>query len=478
MPQIVFSMLHAESIEVLTTCMSNFLLFAKEPDLLVINTTNPDALKLKTESPKIFINQGQPRKAHGSDLLNAHIENWKFVCNLLKKSKEDFLFSTTASNSLFFRGYDKDAIVKSMSVPVNKPISEHSGWQYNAIKKSPSFLKSFGELYIHNQIEGFTTWSSSWKSISNAVDRLNYPSHKLEKDICLEEVLPLSVLALQKLPSTNICSMKWRQSRQGARFVTVGDLFVTNHSLPGHHCQYKWFDRNPSSVTTMAVSNKELNKTLSDVFGYANASDSVTKFQLASAFLNQLSIPQAKLDLGDCSFSRSVSEKLSRKVLRLNEGLTTAPFVYFESIPEGFSSELSIQISNTTATVISKSDTGTMTINADAYRDLKFYAVLYLPVPNDATDLYLTDFEYAFTNRDEQHRCFNNQEMLLNFGVLEESGKYEVVTPDYNSFGSQFLRPFTHFALRPPKKNHHRCFGVPIIANSGFRFSVRLNTKG
>lgn len=477
MTKIVFSLLHAESTEVLSTCISNFLLFADDSDFLVINSTNPCASNFDVACTRIFITQGAPRAAHGQGLLCAHIDNWKFACNMLQGAEQDVLFTTMASNSLFFRNYDKSAIVKSMSIADCKPLSEHAGWQYDVIRNSSSFKRSFGESFVHNQIEGFTTWFTSWKLISSAVDHLDYSSHKLAKEICLEEILPLSVLARENHPSTNICSMKWSQSRKGARFVTLEDLFVAAQSLPMHLCQYKWFDRQLDSIATRAVSDNILSKMLGDVFRYADTSCDAARFQLGSAFLNQLSLPKTKLELGNYRFNGSIGQRLSRKTLRLNEGLGVSPFVFFESIPEGFSSELSIRISGTTAVIFSTSEAGTVKVNVDAYLDLKFYAVLYLPIPNEVTGLYLTDFECVNKENGGRNREFSNQEMLLNLAILEDSGKYECITPDYNSFESELLKPFAHYRVKAPEKKNLRCFGIPIIPNTGFRFSIRYDSN-
>ncbi|MEY2620818.1 MAG: hypothetical protein RIT26_638, partial [Pseudomonadota bacterium] len=129
-PLFVFSLLHAESVECLDLCIRNFKLFAAPGDKLLISTSQDQVDEGHVQDPDIFIFKSGPRAAHGSDLLRSHIENWRFAQKTFYKGNENYLFITIASNSLFYRAYDKSAVLQSMAVTQAQAIGDMDGWQY------------------------------------------------------------------------------------------------------------------------------------------------------------------------------------------------------------------------------------------------------------------------------------------------------------------------------------------------------------
>ena len=475
-PLFVFSLLHAESLECLDLCIRNFKLFAAPGDKLLISSSNPQVEVTHVEDPDVFIFKSGPRSAHGADLLQSHIENWRFAQKTFYKGHENYLFITIASNALFYRAYDKGAVLQSMTVAQAKEMGDmNDGWQYETIRKCDSFMAAFGSRFVHCQIEGFATFGVAWGLIEEKFEELDYKKHALEKPICLEEVLPLVALAEFKQPSTHICQMKWDDSRQGRRFVTVKDLFVEGRQLPPHKCMYKWFDRRPETLASRLVTDARLNHcftTLYDEMADWGRKPTVS-VEMARSFLDSLAIPKSVIEHGSFYFEQAIDATLNRKLIRIKDGLSQSPFIYFEFLPDGFVAQLSIQIEGGKIDIRSTSSALTVKPNADAYMDLRFYAVLYIPIPEYVEQLFLTDFAHIDHGQMRYARKFDNREMMLNFGVLEHRGGYEVIYADANSFGSDWLQPFAYYDVSKTQNKGVRCFGLPIIPNTDFSYGMR-----
>ena len=472
-PVFVFSLLHAESLDCLQLCIDNFRMFAQPGDKLIINSSVRHGYEHPSPAPDVLIVEGKPRKAHGADLLAAHLDNWRTA--QARWGQQEFLFITLASNALFFRSYDKLSVIASMKVAQTKPLATQTGWQYEAIRKSPSFIQAFGEQYIHNQIEGFATWSTSWSAIERKFKALDYGAHRLEQEVCLEEVLPLAALAIEQLASTNICQMKWADSRKGRRFVTPHDLLVQGKQQPFHICLYKWFDRNPRSLASRLVSDQALHDQFKAFFDLAPqwGEDPAERLDLARAILDPLKLPDTVIDLGRHSFSANIDKSCDRKVIRLNEGLSRSPFLYMETLPPDFQARIQISIANGRVVIHSESPSLGLKVNPTLYYDLKFYVVLYLPIPESVTHLYLTHFERPRADDPSQFEPFDTREMVMNLAVLEHQGRYEVLQARASAFESDFLAPFALYDLQKTARAGVRCFGVPVIPNTRLAFELR-----
>lgn len=473
-PLFVFSLLHSESLECMKLCIRNFKMFASKGDKLIINSSVKHGYEHDVSDADVQIVRGAERKAHGADLLQGHMQNWRMAVAQFG-ADQDFIFVTMASNSMFYRAYNKLAVLASMGVSECKSLDAMSGWQYESIRKSESFLKAFGPHYLHNQIEGFTTWSSSWQAIERKFNELEYNKHTLEKQICLEEVLPLAVLSGNKLKSTNLCRMKWAESKQGRRFVTPHDLWIEGRRQPAQVCMYKWFDREAQSLISKMVSEELVHKSFSALYDQIEQIKPAIseRLELARSFLDEVTMPRSVIDVGSHHFSHSIDHSHDRKVIRINEGLGRSPFIYMESLPQDFSAQLTIEMAGGRVSISSVSDSINSKPNASAYYDLKFYLALYIPIPEDVEHLYLTNFRSLRADNQSANSEFSNNEMVLNFGVIEHKGKYEVMHAHACSFDSSFLKPFAYYNLAKTARAGVRCFGVPIIPNTGFSFEFR-----
>jgi hypothetical protein len=195
--------------------------------------------------------------------------------------------------------------------------------------------------------------------------------------------------------------------------------------------------------------------------------------ELVRSFLDGVSLPQSVIDNGSFHFNQTIDTTLSRKIIRIKDGLSQSPFIYLEFLPGVFKAELSIEIDKGRIDIRSSSSTLAVKPNADAYMDLRFYAVLYIPIPDHIEHLYLTDFAHIEHGQTRYARKFDNREMMLNFGVLEHRGGYEVIYADANSFGSDWLQPFAYYDLSKTQNKGVRCFGLPIIPNTDFSYVMR-----
>lgn len=470
----VFSLLHAESLSVLEQCIENFLIFSDEDDFLIVNSTNVECHQVSINSPRVVVVLGDPRQSHGDSLLMGHVENWKHVKRVCFNDENEFVFSTMASNSLLFKRYDKRKIIGSMRLPILNSLENMKGWQYDSIRKSGSFVKSFGENYAHNQIEGFTTAAYSWELISAEIAKLSFRDHVLQPQICLEEVLPLPVISKFGRVYTNICAMKWTESRQGDRFVNIRELFERSGKLP-HVCQYKWFDRVRPNLEVKIVTQRRLYATFNRFFEYIAHATSEEILRLAKSLLGFVKFPQVKFDIGYFKYGCNITSALSRKIVRLNEGLKRSAFLYFETLPDCFNSDLLVTVSGDIVYIKSSSVKQHTIVNASSYLDLKFYAILYIPLPRGVTSVLLTDFKYIDDVSDIDYIDFSNEEMLLNFCVLEQAGRYSQILADSNSYESNWLKPFALYRIPDNLSGDSVCFGVPIVPNANFKFSIRLD---
>lgn len=475
-PVFVFSLLHAESLEALEIFINNFRLFSHKEDFLIVNSTNPDIekFKLSTESSNsnITITKGQARKAHGETLLKGHIQNWRLAKDILGPDAKAFVFITVASNSLFFRAYDKKSILDTMTVKPLQNISKCTGWQYSTIKANKSFLEAFGEEYRHLQIEGFTSWSGGWEAIEKKFIALDYSSHSLKRHICLEEVLPLPALAEAKCESTNIGFVRWSKYKQGRQFAGIYDIWMDD-SFEKHICIYKWFERDEENLVSASVSDNSLNSVFNKFYSEPRVKNAGTieRIGLGRSFLDGIGIPSKVLYLGNYTWEQKIHSDFKRKILRLNDDVMgISPYIYFEALDEGFQTKLSINIERDRVQISSTTSELLNTLNESNYFKLNFYAVLYLPVPNNTTELWLTDW----INEDGKKSDFNSNSMFLNFGMFELDGKYKRAQATENSFGSPLLKPFSIYSLPKKESKKTRYFGIPFTPNCMFSFSIRV----
>ena len=476
LPIFVFSLLHAESLEVLEMFISNFSLYAHKEDVLIVNSTSPDIekfkLSTKNSNRNITIAKGQPRKAHGETLLKGHIQNWKLAKSIIGSDEKAFIFITVASNSLFFRSYDKQNILDTMTVQSTQNISKCTGWQYSTIKANKSFLEAFGEEYSHLQVEGFTSWSGGWEAIEKKFIALDYPSHNIKRPICLEEVLPLPALAEAEQESTNIGFVRWSKYKRGRQFASLYDIWMDD-SLDEHICLYKWFERDDKNLVSASVSDISLNSVFNKFYSEPRVKNAHTieKIGLSRSFLDGLDIPSAVLHIGSYSWEQRIDSDFKRKVIRLNDQVSgISPYLYFEALSEGFQSKLTVNIEGDRIYIASTTDDLLKTLNSSGYFKLNFYAVLYVPVPNNTTELWLTDW----ADEDSKNGDFNSNSMLLNFGMFEVDGKYKRVQAIENSFSSPILKPFSVYNFPKKESKRTRYFGIPIIPNSKFSVSIRV----
>lgn len=280
---IVFSTLFNESKDFLEILIKNFLIFSNEEDFFVINIGTSDLdIHVDLSSERIhFVKSNVERKKWGATLLNGHVENFQFSKTLFQD--QDFLFCTTASNSLFIKRYEKSRIIESLVDSAGKlqgvSLGEIGGWWWERIKKSDSVCSLLNnKSLVSSQIEGLLTYSENWDEISNLMPRLISASEGITDSevFPMEEFIPSTIIANSKKNNLiHVCKVMWERFQSGHHLIEINEIYSEFDAFPDQKYiniapetifMCKWFMRTSHSLPTVILGDENLHQS----FGYLN----------------------------------------------------------------------------------------------------------------------------------------------------------------------------------------------------------------
>ncbi|MBT8637324.1 hypothetical protein G6644_08690 [Polynucleobacter paneuropaeus] len=476
----VFSSLFAEDEAYLQAYIDNFTLFAKPEDYLIINSTvKLDTGKYKQFSQVHFIYHEKPRAKWGATLLQSHVENYQYAKKTL--NHDNFIFINTSSNALFFRSYDKQKILDRLEIHFEKlgDLDGHTGWIFEHIKKNKNITDFLGRKYTWGQIEGLTTHSENWQIIEKIIDQLVAISEKppFEELPPYEEFVPLTVLLKENRTFTHICHMLWGQSREGDYNVNLNDIFNPPADVNDYAAIYKWFPRNVRDITTAAVCQPELYKSLTGLYAFSkNNQTNLNFFELGNSFLKN--IPSfAAASYEPYEFNTAISKKLDRKVVNFSDHDSKSPFLFFEFLSEDIEGNLTIKIQGDRVQVNSDIRQGGATNRI--YFDYKFYCILYIPlIDNLAKEIMLKYHDTPIKKSENPATTTLNTErihatsQLLNFSYCSNKNFYEKSNNFSSSYKNALLKPVHIFEMHGQQNRTQKYIGIPIMNKLNITFSV------
>jgi hypothetical protein len=475
----VFSSLFAEDEAYLQAYLDNFTLFAKPEDYLIINSTvKLDASKYKQFTQVHFIYHDKPRAKWGATLLESHVENYQYAKKLL--GPDTFVFITTASNALFFRTYDKQAILAKLEIHFEKlgDLDNHHGWIFEHIKRNKNITDLLGRKYTWSQIEGFTTFSENWQLIEDLIDKLakiaeNPPLDDLPP---YEEFVPLTVLLKENRTFTHLCHMLWAQSREGDYNVGLNEIFNPPPEVENHIAMYKWFPRTTKDITTKAVCDIEMYRSLERVYQFTSQNNSnLNNFELGSSFLKN--IPQfAAASAEPYQFNKPITHAMNRKVINFSDHDSKSPYVFFEFLSEDIKGNLAVNISGDRVQINSDITQGGSTNRI--YYDYKFYCILYIPLADSrAKEVMLRYHDAPLMNFESgqlgpAHEKIHNTSQILNFSYCTDKYFYEKSINHASSYKNNLLKPVQIFEMLGQHNLNQKFIGIPIMNKLNLNFSI------
>ena len=481
----VFSALFAEDENYLISYIDNFIFFAAPKDILIINSTVKLDIKKFERFPNIyFVYAEKPRHKWGASLLKAHVDNYRLAKTLF--DHDEFIFVTTASNALFFRPYDKQKVLARLDVHFEKlgDLDSHSSWIFEHIKKNKNIINFLGKKYTWGQIEGLTTYSENWQLIEKAIDQLVAISEQppLEQMPPYEEFAPLTILLKENRTFTHICHMLWEQSREGNYNVNLNDIFSHTNEVNDCAAMYKWFPRDVRDITTAAVCQPELYKSLSNLYAFSkNNQSTLNFFELGNSFLKN--IPNfAAASYESYAFNSTIHHKLSRKTVNFSDHDSQSPFLFFEFLSEDIEGNLSINIQGDRVQISSDIFQGGATNKI--YFDYKFYCILYIPLSDNlAKEVMLKYHDIPIANPKDfvispavfnlgKIHCTNQ---LLNFSYCSNRNFYEKSNNFVSSYKNGLLKPVHIFEMHGQQNRAQKYIGIPIMNKLNVTFNVLSN---
>jgi len=481
----VFSTLFSEEEGYLSSYIDNFNLFSSPKDILIINSTvKLDAKKFDEFRNIYFIHATKPRQKLGASLLKAHVDNYQYAKEILKQ--DEFIFITTASNALFFRTYDKEKVLARLEIHHEKlgDLGGHSGWIFEHIKKNKYITDFLGQKYTWGQIEGLTTFSENWQLIEEIIDQLVDISEKspIFEDLPsppYEEFVPLTVLLKENRTFTHLCHMFWGQSREGDFNVSLNDIFNPSTDVNDYASLYKWFPRDARDITTAAVCQPELHKSLSSLYVFNNNNQSsLNLFELGNSFLKE--IPHFSAAIYDpYELSIAITPNLSRKIINFSDHDAKCPFIYFEFLSEDIEGGLSIKIQGDRVQINSDIYQGGQTNRI--YFDYKFYCILYIPIADSRAKAVMLKYHDApIISLDKSgqaiaetgiERIYSTSQ-LLNFAYCSNKSFYEKSNNFASSYNNDYLKPVQIFEMTGQTIHGQKYIGIPIINKLNVAFSI------
>ena len=261
----VFSVLYAEADGFLEVFVRNFLLFTGSEALLVVNLPAGRGIASASAaaSERVHLIHGDVvRSKIGHTLLAGHIESLRFASDLLG----DFdYFCPMASNSLFVRRLDLEAVEGRLAVPAEPfpapvPLDDlpDRGW-WKVLREDGRLVPFLRDRWHLStacsfQIEGNLACRADWILVGQRLDEmLALPELALPVlPFPVEEILPEMVF--QNFGSrrrAGICHLYW--DRGPAAPVTIADIVGELWRMPPEVCMAKWFARSALDPATAAV---------------------------------------------------------------------------------------------------------------------------------------------------------------------------------------------------------------------------------
>ncbi|MGV4878645.1 discoidin domain-containing protein [Acetobacter indonesiensis] len=275
---IVFATNYNEEDRFLPVYIDNFLNFTSENCHIFINFPKSRQIPtdLLTQNPRVHIFNGAiERKKWGGTLLLGHMESYGEALRTL--GKIDY-FCTCASNGLFIRPFDFAAAVRRLELKDEAPVGmtrpylidadlktlPREGadmWVWNNLRNAHGLVeyieKKLGiTKFSLNQIEGLFAESYEWNKLYLRINELTkcneYFGIPVFETPALEEFIPVTFFRhFGNGRFANICYMLWDPIRE----IIFPDLLQCVQKLPAHMCQIKWFNRDPDSAPTAALSH-------------------------------------------------------------------------------------------------------------------------------------------------------------------------------------------------------------------------------
>ncbi|MER2269209.1 discoidin domain-containing protein [Methylobacterium oxalidis] len=273
---VLFSMLFNEDDAFLSVILDNFLSFTDDNCYLFVNL--PPGRSVHPQSTyadgRIVIFNGITRRNKlGHTLLLGHIEALEFA----KDNDVPFdYFCPLASNSLFGRAFDLEAVVSELRAGRKAPIDLDiefdinldinnlpDSWWWYRLKKDPAIIDYlFNELHIprvsQNQIEGLFSSAENWGKLREKKEHVVTLADLRDGGLVfpLEEMLPVTFfLNFGDGLYTNICHVFWSRFRSCSEdgVIQISELAQQSINFPAHICSYKWFRRDIFAAETAAV---------------------------------------------------------------------------------------------------------------------------------------------------------------------------------------------------------------------------------
>ncbi|MDR6183955.1 hypothetical protein [Asaia bogorensis] len=270
MQKVVFATNYNEGEDYLSLYINNFLHYTDHHCQLIINLSPGRRLvdpALAAHERIHIINGHTERAKWGMGLAMGHLESFAYASSQL--GAFDF-FCTTASNAMFFRKPDFDAVVRELDAGHIFPVTsgrdytkdhdisvkgyEGDGgtWAWTGFNQSENFRRVLEERCriercSVTQIEGLFARKQDWDIILDHHEEISALRHALAKDpddaryyMAVEEMIfSTFILQFGSKRYTHLCYMFWN----GLGRVGPTELLTVLPDLPSHFCCAKWFDR-------------------------------------------------------------------------------------------------------------------------------------------------------------------------------------------------------------------------------------------
>lgn len=288
MKKFVFATNYNEGEDFLSFYIDNFLSYTDEQCVLVINLAPGRRLVScpQQKSDRVHIFSGEVQRAKwGMGIALGHLESFAYAAHYC--GPFDF-FCTVASNALFFRSIDKDAIIDRLDrgeifpqargrdyrtdhdIPVTGHEAENGTWAWRGFNQSVHFRECLAktcqiEHCTVTQIEGLVARRDDWDMILKQGDALHELRAALAQDpddpryyMAVEEMI-FSSLILQHGSGryTHLCYMLW----EGLGRIGPRELIADLPRMPSYLCCAKWFERSihdPGAVLVCTPAGRAL----------------------------------------------------------------------------------------------------------------------------------------------------------------------------------------------------------------------------
>ncbi|MFC0502105.1 hypothetical protein [Asaia krungthepensis] len=482
MSRFVFATNYNEGEDFLALYIENFLHYTDESCSLIINLAPGRRLAdpaLRSAGRVHIFNGETHRSKWGMGIALGHLESYAYAARHL--GSFDY-FCTLASNALFFRALDKQAILNRLAaggifpeahgrdyradhdIPVTGFERDEGSWAWVGFNQSASFRRCLADICriercTVTQIEGFVASREDWDIILAFEPQIRLLQAALAMDpddprnyMAVEEML-FSTFVMQHGSGrfTHLCFMFW----DGLGRVGPKELLSTLPALPPYLCSAKWFERSITDPGAILVGT-EAGRALLDACRGGPAIRSTMLAQLRhgldgleAAPLEETSIAMHWGDLPGWMGSASIRRTLylARQYEQLLAGpgdplATHAPFFLAEMAHVPF--ELSLEL-------------------AGAENELSVVATGSFPLQRQSTALagyvYLScrrpvsEFILAFDTREGAERV---KDRIV---VYDNAHDYQLMSPIRISGSEGNVR--LHYQMRNEAKHRIMSIGLP-----------------